>query len=326
MFSRIKNLLLGISGHQQVLNSNYAAELADYKNPKVNLGRLQATLNNACKNQLHLNDVEFRVFSQFGDDGIIQFLVQKMPIRFKTFIEFGVEDYRESNTRFLLVNNYWSGFVIDGSEDNVSRIKSDHIYHFFDLKATCRFIDKENIRELMLQSGFREEVGILSVDIDGNDYWIWETIDTRASIVICEYNGLFGFEESVSIPYDPGFVRGNRYPFNFYGTSLSALQKLAVKKGYFFIGCNSAGNNAYFISEHLRDQCPFPELSVKEGFVFPSFSESRSENGDMRKGLEIFRGLDGLPLIDVNTGETVKYDFAKISQSLLESGKIRRKF
>ncbi len=249
-----------------------------------------------------------------------------MPIKNKTFIEFGVEDYRESNTRFLLVNNYWSGFIIDGSSEHVSLIKSDKVYSFFDIKAVCRFIDKDNINELLNQSGFDKEIGILSVDIDGNDYWVWQAIEHRPSIVICEYNGLFGFEDAVTIPYDSGFIRGRKFPFNFYGSSLAALHSLAAEKGYYFIGCNSAGNNAYFIHNDLKDQCPFPEITLRDGFVFPSFTESRSNNGDMRKGLEIFKGLHGLPLVDVKTGSQVKYDFDRVSSSLLAAGKIRRKY
>ncbi len=116
----------------------------EYKSPKVIAGKTLANINNSKSEIKSLSDVEFQVFSQFGDDGIIQWLINKLPVPFKTFVEFGVEDYRESNTRFLLINNYWSGLVIDGSIENVSRIKEDQIYTFYDLQAECSFITSEN--------------------------------------------------------------------------------------------------------------------------------------------------------------------------------------
>src|SRR4051812_29874275 len=70
-------------------------------------------------------DVEFKVFSQWGDDGIIQYLINKIDIPYKTFVEFGVENYTEANTRFLLMNNNWSGLVMDGSEANMNYVKND---------------------------------------------------------------------------------------------------------------------------------------------------------------------------------------------------------
>ena len=99
-------------------------------------------LINQMKSQgMHRNvqDVEFKVFAQFGDDGIIQYLVHHLKIESKTFIEFGVENYTESNTRFLLMNNNWKGLVIDGSKENIDYIKNDNIYWNYDLTAVCAF-------------------------------------------------------------------------------------------------------------------------------------------------------------------------------------------
>jgi hypothetical protein len=326
MFRKILGSLPGIRRISDRIQQEYRAEMSDYRHPKVNLGRLQATLNYQSSGPLKLSDVEFRVFSQFGDDGIIQYLVQKMQIGNKTFIEFGVEDYKESNTRFLLVNNFWSGFVIDGNEKNINTLKSEQLYSFFDIKAQTGFIDSRNVNQLLESSGFGKELGLLSIDIDGNDYWVWKQMIHKAAIVVCEYNSLFGFEDSVTIPYQDNFVRGRNTPFNYYGASLAALCSLASEKGYFFIGCNSAGNNAYFISRNWEDRCPFPEVSVQDGFVFASFSEWRNENGDMAKGLHPLKPLQGLPLVNVPSGDTVYYDLEKISKSLKQAGKIRRDY
>ena len=103
------------------------------------------------QNQLAINnirDAEFKVFSQWGEDGIIQWIISKIPFIPPTFIEFGVEDYRESNTRFLLMHNNWKGLVIDGSEENVKKIKTSSWFWRYDLTALYAFITKKNINEL----------------------------------------------------------------------------------------------------------------------------------------------------------------------------------
>ena len=128
MFNKLKAFLIR---KNQRLNETYEISKnlnTNIKSPKINLGRIQATLNSQKNRIENLSEVEFQVFSQFGDDGIIQYLVDKLPIKNKTFIEFGVEDYKESNTRFLLINNGWSGFVMDGDEKNVQQICSGQLY------------------------------------------------------------------------------------------------------------------------------------------------------------------------------------------------------
>src|SRR5215813_4941159 len=94
-----------------------------------------------------LADAEFKVFSQFGDDGIIQYLVSVVDIPNHVFIEFGVEDYKESNTRFLLVNDKWKGLIVDGSESHIKSIIRSDLYWKNDLTAVCHFITRDNINK-----------------------------------------------------------------------------------------------------------------------------------------------------------------------------------
>jgi hypothetical protein len=294
------------------------------KSPKINLGKIQATLNNSKSKIENLSEVEFQVFSQFGDDGIIQYLIDKLPITNKTFIEFGVENYTEANTRFLLINNYWSGMVMDGDASNISQIKNGQIYSFYDLRAIQCFITKDNINDILNSSGFKKEVGILSIDIDGNDYWVWEAIKGwEPQIIICEYNSLFGFDEPVTIPYKSEFVRGVASPFNFYGTSLKAAYLLAKERGYFFVGCNSAGNNAYFIKEQLRPSCPISEKSLEDGYNLAQFSEVWDANGEPKRGMEKIKSIDGLEVVDVTYKEVKKIDSSLIINALLKANKFR---
>src|SRR5690242_12493092 len=125
-----------------------------------------------CVNSLA--DVEFRVSSQGGEDGIIDWLVERLEIPTHAFIEFGTDKYLESNTRFLLLNRNWRGFIIDGSAENMEFVKNDVIFWAHDLAAKSAFVNCENINEIIADSGFSGEIGLLSIDIDGNDYWVWE--------------------------------------------------------------------------------------------------------------------------------------------------------
>jgi len=155
-----------------------------------------------------LRDVEFRAFSQWGEDGIIQYLISQVPIENTSFVEFGVENYLEANTRFLLINDNWKGLVLDGSQRHIDFIRNDKIYWRHDLTAECRFITRENINDTLDGCGFRGDIGLLSIDIDGNDYWVWESIDIiKPRIVVCEYNSVFGGQQAVTVPYDAIFVR-----------------------------------------------------------------------------------------------------------------------
>lgn len=251
-----------------------------------------------------LRDVEFKVFSQFGDDGIVHYLTTRIAPSSTTFIEFGVEDYAESNTRFLLMHQNWSGFVMDGSEQNIARLHTWPIFWKYDLRAQAAFIDRDNINRLLETSEFPKDVGLLHIDLDGNDYWVWEQITAvEPVIVIVEYNSVFGAERPIAIPYDPTFNRTRAHTSNLYwGTSLAALHHLAQRKGYAFVGCNSAGNNAYFVR---RDQLRggVSEVSLAEGYVASRYRESRDPQGKLTYLRDSARldAIRGMPVINVTT-------------------------
>jgi hypothetical protein len=265
------------------------------------LGRIESRQLQSL-DKLELQDNEFQVFSQWGEDGIIQMLLRHIEIPNKIFIEFGVENYTESNTRFLLINDNWAGLVIDGSPEHISYIKQDSIYWQHNLKAVQAFIDKDNINKIIAENGIKGDIGILSIDIDGNDYWVWQAIDVVApAIVIIEYNSRFGKDKAVTIPYDPSFVRSEaHYSMLYAGASLKALYNLGKAKGYSFVGCNSVGNNAFFVRQDLKPTA-IKELTVAEGYIASQFRESRDEKGNLSylswdEGNKI---LSSLPLVDL---------------------------
>jgi hypothetical protein len=271
-------------------------------------GRIWSQLLNENKNIKFLREAEFKVFSQWGDDGIIQYLINYLDIVNKIFIEFGVEDYLESNTRFLLINNNWSGLVMDGSETNVSKIKKDEIYWKHDLIAKSAFITAENINQLIDEEGIKGSIGLLHIDIDGNDYWIWKVLKVVDPIImIVEYNSVFGYERAITIPYKSDFVRTSAHFSNLYaGSSILSLCDLAEDKGYAFIGCNSAGNNAYFIkNEFLKDLKP---LTAKEGYVESKFRESRDADGELNylRNENRLGSIIGMPVYNTRSNKIEK--------------------
>ncbi len=243
------------------------------------LGRVEAR---QCASVPDLRSSEFRAFSQWGEDGIIQYLLRNVEVERKLFVEFGVESYIEANTRFLLVNDNWSGLVMDGSAEHVKSIRSSPIYWQHNLKAVEAFVTRDNINSLLGENGVSGEIGLLSIDIDGNDYWVWDAIESVSpAILVVEYNARFGDEDAVTIPYDAAFQRTKAHFSNiYYGASLAALTKLSQKKGYALVGCNKAGNNAFYVRTDLRTEST-PELSVKEAFVRNQFRESRAEDGKL---------------------------------------------
>lgn len=312
MLRRIKGFFNKQNEQTVKINTIYKLVNNDLKNPKVNLGQIQAQLNNQKTSYESLHEVEFQVYSQWGDDGIIQYLVNKISIPNKTFIEFGVENYTESNTRFLLISKNWTGYVIDGSVENVTFIKNDIVSWACELYAEAAFITAENINDLLKKPGFDPEVGILSIDIDGNDYWVWKAINClNPVIIIAEYNSLFGKNTAWTVPYDPAFVRSSKHSsILYYGVSLKALNILAEEKGYVFIGCNSKGNNAYFIRKDKVGDLKV--RTVEEGYVLSKFRETFI-NGERISGLNRIKLIEGLDVVDVQTGKILKIDSSLIA-------------
>jgi hypothetical protein len=275
--------------------------LARVRSIQEALGRVEARQLSGTP-ILSLSQAEFRVFSQWGEDGIIQRLVQVIPIDRRIFVEFGVQDYQESNTRFLLMHDNWAGMVIDGDQVNIDRIRQDEIFWRYNLKAECAFVKRDNINDLLKNNGVVGDIGLLSIDIDGNDYWVWEAIEAvKPRIAVVEYNSRFGPHRAVTVPYDASFTRARaHYSMIYYGASLPALVSLGARKGYDFVGANSAGNNAFFVRRDLRPSS-LPARTATEGFVASQFRESRGENGQLMflTEDEEQRILKDLPLVEV---------------------------
>jgi len=198
----------------------------------------------------------------------------------------------------------WRGFVIDGSERNISRLVKSYYYWKYDLQAICAFVDQDNIEDLLDQSGFDHDLGILSIDLDGVDFFILSSIARfKPRILICEFNPLFGPTRKVTVPYDKEFQRfKHHYSGQYWGASLSAINDIAVGLGYGLIGTNSAGHNAFFVRDDLIGP-PFHRIDPERAFNFPTYRDSRDAQGnlnfiDISARQELIKGM---PVLNTET-------------------------
>jgi hypothetical protein len=222
-----------------------------------------------------ISETGFRVFSQFEEDGKLLFIFSIIGMENKIFIEIGSDDGVNSNSANLYFNFGWHGLFIDSSQKNINRGKNffskyPHPWYF---KPTfvCAKATRSNINELIENAGFKGEVGLLSIDIDGNDYWIWDAIHIiEPKVVIIETNNEFGLNNIV-VPYNANYTFPGKHPV-YHGASPVAMQKLFNKKGYRLVGANELGFNFIFVKNGLADT-QLPEVSVESLLKHPSIIE-----------------------------------------------------
>lgn len=236
-----------------------------------------------------LQKVEARVLSQNGEDGILQYIYTKIGVTNRRFVDLGCNKIRRSNTGNLLINHGWSGLWID-AEKNTGKVGKlniplapnrkiqvelrlrDDIATLESKREKIRciqsFITVENVEQILLENGI-SDIDLLSIDLDGNDYWIWKAIqNVSPRVVVIEYNASIDPEWSVTVKYDPNFDRHKRESLMHYGASLSALTKLAKSKGYCLVGCDCSGVNAFFVRNDVAKD-KIDSMSVSEAY-YPS--------------------------------------------------------
>ena len=269
------------------------------------IGRQSASLQRAFP-PATASEAGFRVFSQWDEDGIIQYLVDRVPVERTTFVEIGVEDYRECNTRFLLCNDGWEGLAIDSGTAHRDFIERTELRWRYPIDTASAWITADNVNHVIADAGFVGDVGLVSLDVDGNDYWVLGRFRWSPRILIVEYNSAFGPDRAVNIPYREDFSRTKAHYSNlYYGASLAALRRSAVRKGYRLVTSNRAGNNAFFVRDDVAGD--LPDRPADDAWVRSAFREARDTNGRLtyldphRDGLEL---IGSLPLVDVESGTT----------------------
>lgn len=231
-----------------------------------------------------LSEAGFRVFSQFEEDGKLLYIFSVIGMDNKTFIEIGSDDGINSNSANLYFNFGWHGLFIDGNPSSIKRgerffRKYPHPW-FFAPKFTCANVTRENVNDLISREGFIGEIGLLSIDIDGNDYWVWDALEVvTPQVVIIETHNEFGMNNIV-VPYDPQYHYPGKHPV-YHGASPVAMNKLAQKKGYRLAGANEYGFNFIFIRNGIADDL-IPEVSVESLLQHPSSKEAVKKFEEIR--------------------------------------------
>jgi hypothetical protein len=211
-----------------------------------------------------LTAAEFKVFSQFGEDGVLSCLTERLGLSAGRFVEIGVESYRECNTRYLAsrVRSPWNGVAIDASDSHEHFLSARRSRWKLDVEPVTSFVTIENINRLLADAAASQPIDLLSLDIDGVDYWVWEAVEASPAIVVVEYNSVFGPDRSVTVPYDDAFDARQYVPGVYFGASLGALCSLGERKGYRFVGATSTGVNAFFVRNDLADKVGWSETST----------------------------------------------------------------
>jgi hypothetical protein len=274
--SRLRSLLRKSASAADLPSS--LALRAELEHLRMALGRIESRYARSS-NCPSINDAEFSVYSQFGEDGMIQYLLARVPVETKTFVEIGVESYEECNTRFLLLNDYWEGIAFDSGTNHIEQINQTSLGWRNSIRGVSTFITRDNINPLLSESGFIDDIGLFSLDIDGNDYWVFESLSACSPrIVVIEYNSIFGPTKKLVVPYQEDFNRTLAHHSNlFWGCSLAAVCDLADKKGYRFVGSNRAGNNAFFVRADVAYNVA--HITPESGYFPSRFRESRDTNG-----------------------------------------------
>lgn len=192
----------------------------------------------------------YKVYSQNEEDGIIAEILSRLGPVPQTFVEFGVETGLECNTLCLLMSG-WKGLWLEGSDKYVEAIRRGYAERIAaqQLTVSHSFITTQNINALIEAGGYKGELGLISIDIDGNDIWVWEALSVVSpAIVVIEYNSTWAPPLNIAQPNDPAlYWQGT----NYFGASLEAMTRMGTKKGYQLVGCNYSGSNAFFVRKDL---------------------------------------------------------------------------
>ena len=223
------------------------------------------------KNNFNIKKFGIKIYSQNDEDGIILYILKHIGIKTKKFVEIGVENGTECNTTNLLKNFNWKGVQIEGNKilysDAKIQLKKILKEKIKNLKLLNIFITKKNVNKI-LKNNCGKEVDLLSIDIDGNDFWIWKSIKCiKPRLVIIEYNSFFGSKLSCTIPYNAKFIWDYKNKRSYYGASLKALEKLGKQKKYTLVGIDRNGVNAFFVRNDLAKNINLKSKKINDIFI-----------------------------------------------------------
>ena len=217
------------------------------------LGELAARYRGGGVDPRGLTAFELRVFSQNGEDGVLAEILRRMGVGGGGFVEFGVQDGTEGNTVFLAQVLGWAGVYLEADEAGFAALERRWAAST-GVRTVHAAVEPDTVEALFAAAGVPEEPDVVSIDVDGNDYWIWQALTRfRPRVVVIEYNGALDPASRRVMPYSPGYRWDHT---SGYGASLGALEDLGAEKGYRLVHTELAGVNAFFVREDLAGGLP----------------------------------------------------------------------
>jgi hypothetical protein len=210
-----------------------------------------------------LRAFERTVFSQNGEDGIIQEILRRIGVQNKFFVEFGVETGEVCNCARLAVEEHWEGLFIEARRDQFEKL-TERYRSNPKIRCANHYISSTNIECILADNKVPADLDLLSIDIDGNDYWVWAAINHwHPRMVVIEYNPTKGPAQKWVMAENPNHVWDGT---NYFGASLASLKELGKKKGYTLVATDSRGVNAFFVRDDLVGEGRFLDPLVQYHF------------------------------------------------------------
>lgn len=215
-----------------------------------------------------LKDTYMRAYSQNGEDGALLFLFSVLGTTSRVAVEICAGDGIQCNSANLIVNHGWDGLLVDGNPALVERGRKfySRCPDTFSSPPIFRneWVTAENVNDLVIDSGIGADIDLLSLDLDGVDYWVWKALDfISPRVVVLEYQDIWGPDVAKTVPYRPDFTGDPA--FNYQGASLLAFVKLARSKGYRLVGTEHLGFNAFFVRDDVGPSV-IPEMDHRQCF------------------------------------------------------------
>jgi hypothetical protein len=269
---------------------------ADWMSDEVRKARVYGGLGQLLDRypamQEHIGMSEFRVFSQNGEDGVLRFLLDRLGVATGSFVEIGAERH-EANCLLLALHQGWTGVFVDG-DPTVAENLTELLLHTAGIHVVNEMVDPATIDAAMDRWGVPADIDVLSIDVDGSDYYVWEALRRiRPRIVVVEYNSALDPDRALVQPPNAPAWDGT---VNF-GCSVGALRRLAEAKEYALVYLESSGTNAFFVAiEHLTELGPVPAV------------QNRSPNYHLRPNGRHPGILDETRFVDIERAGPVQSD------------------
>ncbi len=239
-----------------------------------------SAISGAAGNLPSFRDAGFRVYSQSDEDGLLLFIFSLLGIRTRLLVDIACGSPRGANATNLILNWGFHGLLVEADGKIVRENEIFYKNHpetlAFPPRIVNAWITAENINNIISKNGFSGEIDLLSLDVDGIDYWLWDSLQAVSPrVVLVEYQDCFLADEAVTVPYSPDFNRF-KYHRDYFGASLAAFVKLAQQRNYRLVGCNRYGYNAFFVRNDLTSE-GLPAVDPSSCLLHPRIIENRKQ-------------------------------------------------